>query len=191
MSPKRVTVVEVRERNPWGESIDENVVQDPSRTNLYIEGYSDVKTARELAESRGEDVKPLRHRLHWARAQSPSGNPDGKKVAEWRAKGYSVLQWDDAIKHGYKVDLSAAIKGADGSVRLGDLVLMVAPAPVAAAHHQRVRKATRELSETYQKTVETAVDNANVQMGYKKGSKGASGQVFELEGENFKDSPKT
>lgn len=175
---KKIIQVEVRERNPWGESVDESVINDAGKTNTFIEGYSDRKSRIEA----GKDERPLAHRLQYVRAENPNGTADGRRVAHWKRKGYTVPKWDEVVKAGYNVDLSAAQKGPDGSVRLGDTVLMWTTADKAAAHYKKQREDTKELSRMFENKVQTAVEEANKQMGYKAGAKGATGALFEVEG---------
>lgn len=160
-------VIEVKERNPFGESIDDSVMQNPSRTRTYVPGYSDKAVERERAIAEGEAPKALPARLHWVRAERSTGTPDNRRVADMKAKGYKVLLWDEAEKLGYKVSESAAHKGPGGEVVLGDTVLMMAPAPVAAAHYaanrQRIDNQFREL---VQEPLERAAEEANQRMGY-------------------------
>ena len=180
---KRTVTIEVKERNPYGESISEAVVNDPGRTSTYVGGYSDLRAQNEVEAHKGNAIRPLSRRLQWARAERPNGDADGRRVAHWKKKGYSVPTWDEAIAAGLDISASAAIKGPDGTVRLGDTVLMWAPAPVAAAHYKAQREATREASDAYQHKVEDATEQANKAMGYRVGSRGATAPVFEIEHE--------
>ena len=52
-----------------------------------------------------------------------------------------MLTWEEAKKCGYDMTDTAANKGPDGTVRMGDLVLMVTDARTAATHYQRNREA--------------------------------------------------
>ena len=178
---KKVTNVEVRERSPWGESVDEAFTQDPGRTSTFIGGYSDKRAEFEREARAGNDPMPLQHRFHWVRVERANGDADGRKVAQWKAKGYTKADWKVVAEAGYDLDTAAAQKMPDGSVRLGDLMLMWCPAPVAAAHSKRIKEDTKAASDAYQKRVEEATEDANRKMGYRTGSRGATGAVFEIE----------
>lgn len=180
---KKIVQVEVKERSPWGESVDDGVVNDPTRRSTFIGGYSDVRTAFESETRAGNDPRPLQHRFQWARAERPNGDADGRKVAQWKGKGYSKPTWEEVEKAGYDLAGSAAVKGPDGTVHLGDTVLMWCPARTAAAHAKRLREETKAASDAYQTRVEDAVEDANRKMGYKPGSHGATKAIFELEHE--------
>jgi len=102
------------------------------------------------------------------RGQAASGDADGRKVAEWRAKGYLPVKWEDADKYGIDLESSAAVKGPDGTVRLGDVVLMAAPAKVAATHYRRQREQTAEQEELrVYGPMQEAVDSYNRRTGDK------------------------
>lgn len=164
--PKRVQVIEIEDRNPFGEETDPSQYHTDERDALYIEGYSDKRKAFELAVARGERPDPLEWRMHWVRSQAASGDADGRKVAEWRAKGYIPVRWEDADKYGIDLESSAAVKGPDGTVRLGDVVLMAAPAKVAATHYQRQREQTADMVEQrVYGPMQDAVDSYNRRTG--------------------------
>ena len=180
---KRTVVIEVKERNPWGETLNDAVVNDPGRTSTYVEGYSNTRSTNEMEAAKGRNTTPLKRRLQWVRVERPNGDADGRRVAHWRKKGYTVPKWDEAIAEGYGIDVGAGQKGTDGSIRLGDTMLMWATADVAAAHYQAIRQATREASDAYQVSMEAATEQANRSMGYRPGARGATSPVFEIEHE--------
>jgi len=166
--PKRVQVIEVEDRNPFGEETDPSQLTNEERDALFIDGYSDKRREFELSVARGEHPDPLKWRLHWVRGQAASGDADGRKVAEWRAKGYLPVKWEDADKYGIDLESSAAVKGPDGTVRLGDVVLMAAPAKVAATHYRRQREQTAEQEELrVYGPMQEAVDSYNRRTGDK------------------------
>ena len=142
--------VQVEDRNPFGEEFDESIMEDPTRDSTYIEGYSDVRRQRELDVRAGKDPAPLKHRLQWARAKTFDGaRNDGRRVMHWQTnKRYEIIDYDEAVKMGYRVDLNPAIlRGEDGRAYLGERVLMIASAKVAAANLKKVRRDTAELAE--------------------------------------------
>lgn len=139
--PRR-ELITVQDRNPYGDDIDEALLNDPGRDSTFIPGYSDVRTQRELALRRGERPAPLRHRLQWARAKSFDGQRlDGKRVMHWKVnKKHEPLKYDDAIAMGYRLNENPAItKGPDGYAYLGEMILMHADARTAATNYAKVR----------------------------------------------------
>jgi hypothetical protein len=140
--PKKTIVVEVEDRNPFGENVDESIVDNPIRSLTYVPGYSDAKHKRELDIKEGKTPRPLRHRFQWVRAERATGSPDGTKINEFKGKGYHMIGWQEAIDLGYNMEESAAVKGEDGTCRLGDQVLMVCDAKTAATHYKRWRETT-------------------------------------------------
>lgn len=141
MARKQYVVVE--DRNPYGEEVDESLLNDAGKDSTYIEGYSDVRRQRELDVRDGKRPAPLKHRLQWARAKSFDGQKmDGRRVMHWQSrKGYRALSYDDAMKLGYRVDQNPAIqKGPDGMCYLGEQMLMVADARTAASNLVKLRE---------------------------------------------------
>jgi hypothetical protein len=171
-------VVEVRERSPFGESVDESIMQNPTRTRTFIPGYSDARIAQQRAIADGDDVTPLKHRLHWVRAERASGGADNRRIADMKAKGYRVPTWDELKTMGYDMDSSAAHKGASGEAILGDTVLMITDAAIANTHYKRVREATaNQFDDLVKGPLERSAADANARMGYK--GKGATAFEFD------------
>ncbi|KKL05246.1 hypothetical protein LCGC14_2607970 [marine sediment metagenome] len=120
----------------YGE-VPENVVANPATSLLDLPGYSDRRTEIELAIRDGEDFEPLTHRFQLVRHAGAAS-----RSAEWRREGYTTVKWDECVtkdgkmkKNEYGVDITgmpAAERMEDGTVRVGDLQLMVTPAENAA-----------------------------------------------------------
>jgi len=160
--PKRY--IEVSDPSPFGEQFDQAVLQDSGKDSTYIEGYSNVRTQRELAVARGERPEPLRHRLHWARGKTLDGvRDDGRRISHWQVnKHYRMLPYEEAVKLGYDVTANPAIrKGEDGLAWLGERVLMVADAPIAAANLKKVQQDTTAMLEAPQTRMQDAVESYN------------------------------
>lgn len=159
----RKQFIRVEDRTPYGEDFDEKILHDAAIDSTYIEGYSDVRTQRELDVRAGKKVDPLRHRLQWVRAKSTDNTADGRRPQHWSSrKGYRPLSYDEAIKLGYRVDKNMAIsKGADGNAYLADCMLMFCDAPVAAANLKRVQQDAVDLQERPQRAMEEAVERFN------------------------------
>ena len=133
---------EVTERNPFGdENVDEEVMEGLGRDITFVPGYSEKRMQREELIAKGYDPGSLDYRLHWVRAQHPSGMADGSKIAEMKAKGYTFLKWDEAKSLGITIEDSAAAKSETGNIVNGDLVLMVADKAAAATEFRRARQA--------------------------------------------------
>lgn len=178
---KKIIQVEVRERSPWGESVEDDKVANEARQSTFIPGYSDARAQFEREVALGNDPKPLRHRFQFARKERPDGTEDGRRIAQWKSKGYTKVKWDEAVAAGYDLDNSACQRGPDDSVLLGDTVLMWTPAPNAARRAKQIKEDTKAASDAYQKRVEDAVEDANKKMGRKAGARGATAAIFELE----------
>jgi hypothetical protein len=176
--PKK-SYVEVKERTPFGEDVDPEIMTQGHRGVTYIEGYSDVRQQRELAMRDGKKMPPLKHRLQWARAKS-SDNASAKhaRVQHWEMdQGYTPLAYDEAVELGYRVDRNRAItKGPDGLAYLGDQVLMMAGQTVAAANYVKVQRAQDEQNTRAETQLQDAVERFNVS------AKGASAQAFSFVG---------
>lgn len=171
--PRKLTVVS-EERNPFGEDVNVEFLEDRPTDITAVPGYSDLRQQRDAAIARGEKPKSLPGRLHWARAQTQGGQADNRKVAEWKNKGYRVVGWDEAASLGLDVESSAAQKGVAGDVRLNEYVLMYAPPEVAAARYRAQRKATMsQYEEVVQPKLDAAVARAR--------AAGMEDQEFSLE----------
>lgn len=141
-TPNAAPRVTVRPRSPFGE-IPDDVIDDPQVSVFDLPGYSDRRRDLELARATNQDVNGvspndiLSHRFQWVRCEH-GGSNTASRVAEWLAKGYKVVSWDDAASYGVKVDsVLGHSKDPDGNVRIGDTVLMVTDAQHAAMHLAR------------------------------------------------------
>ena len=173
--------IEVVDRNPYGDDVDPQAMEDAARDSTFIEGYSDVRSQRELDVRDGKQPAPLKHRLQWARAKSFDGTrSDGRRMMHWQVdKHYETLKYDDAIKMGYLVDKNPAItKGPDGLAYLGERVLMYATGPVAAANKRKVDGELAEQTQRAANRMEDAVERFN------RDTKGAHAQAFNFIGED-------
>ena len=130
----------------YGE-VDSDVIDNPETSLLDLPGYSDRRTANELAIRDGTPFEPLTHRFHLVRHAGAAS-----RSAEWRRQGYTTVKWDQCVtkdgktkENAYGIDLTgmpAAERMEDGTVRVGDLQLMVTDAKNAARiaylHQRRV-----------------------------------------------------
>jgi hypothetical protein len=161
---KKAIYIEVEDRNPFGESVDERVFADPTYTSSYIPGYSEQVRQNELRKANNEPIKPLKHRFHWARCRAlqDTERAEGRRVQHWKQKRYEVANYDDMIAQGYNLAENDAITpGPDRQAYWGEHVLMVASAEVAAAHVEKNRQAASDLEEKPQYMMDEAVERFN------------------------------
>lgn len=134
--------------NPFGTFSEEMMNGDGSAeaSPFEIKGYSDVRRARERDIAEGRKPRTINNgRFYLARAVNSKDAPDNRKVAQRKAQGYTVVQWEEAKKLGIDLSDSAFQKGADGTVRMSEYVLMHCSAEKAAVNLHRVRKADESL----------------------------------------------
>jgi hypothetical protein len=144
---RKVVYVEVEDRNPFGESVDDQVFNDPQYTSNHIPGWSDERHQNDLRTARGEPIVPLKCRFHWARCKDvkDTEKASGRRVQHWKQKRYEIPSYKEVQAMGYDLDENEAItEGSDGKAYWGEHVLMMASAEVAAAHYQKVQQANRE-----------------------------------------------
>lgn len=120
----------------YGE-VDADVVENPATSLLDLPGYSDRRVANELAIRDGKTFEPLTHRFQLVRHEGAAS-----RSAEWRRQKYTTVKWDECVtktgkakENPYGIDLTgmpAAERMEDGTVRVGDLQLMVTDAKNAA-----------------------------------------------------------
>ena len=161
---KKAIYIEVEDRNPFSESIDERVFEDPTYTSSYIPGYSEQMRENEIRKTENRPIKPLKHRFHWARCKSlqDTNRDEGRRVQHWKQKRYEVANYDDMVAQGYDLSENDAItKGPDGRAYWGEHVLMVASPEVAAAHYEKARQANADQQEQPQYMMDTAVERFN------------------------------
>lgn len=153
-------LVETRIRTEFGDVLDDPSFYDVSgadRDLTFVPGFSDMRRARDLAQAEVAAGKIARHEakidplpvnLYWVRTVKPSGAPDSTKQLDAGLAGYKVVHKDEIGKHEW---LKSAPPGctfdADGSIRKGDVVLMVVDGK-RAARNAAVRAAkTRRLTD--------------------------------------------
>ena len=161
---KKQVYIEVEDRNPFGEDIDERVFSDPTYTSNYIPGYSEARHANDVRKTKNEPITPLKHRFHWARCRSLHNTDasEGRRVQHWKQEKYEVANYDAMIKQGYDLSENEAIhKGADGRAYWGEHVLMVASADVAAALYQRNEEAIGAQERVAANMMDDAVEKFN------------------------------
>lgn len=121
----------------------------------YVPGFSELRLARDRAilevmqgKRRAADVPTLPYNFRWARCQDKKGEPDNRKVVRAGNRGYKVITKDDVGEGKLLKELPAGARmTADGMVRQGDTILMVATASRVArnefAKRARTESATK------------------------------------------------
>lgn len=139
-----VPLVKTQPASEFGDltaSVDFNDAQVMDRDMSYVPGFSDLRRARDLKvaeyhyhKADRKDIPELPVNMRWARNQSKDGKPDSSKIFGHSTKGYRTATikdvspdnpWLTAIPPG-------AEAGADGVIRKGDTILMVATKEQAA-----------------------------------------------------------
>lgn len=148
MALKKNAYITVETRNPFGESADDRVYNDPGFSASFVPGYSDKRHENELLKVDGHsgEVKPLKHRFHWARSRNMTNTAnDGTRMLHWKRQGYRVVGYQEAIDMGYNLAENPAIEpGEDGNAHWMEYTLTVCDAPTAAANWNRVQKRGEE-----------------------------------------------
>ena len=103
----------------------------------YIPGFSDQRREYDLAVKAGEKPTPLTMNCRWVRRTKVNGNPDNRKQIQHKNTGYRAATKDD-VGQAWMTELppSAEIL-PDGSIGLGDTVLMVTDAKTAGRNQLR------------------------------------------------------
>jgi hypothetical protein len=157
--PEPIRVTE----NPFGDVTDEQIAGVTDR--FYLAGYSDVRHQRELDIKAGEKPKPLPRRFQFVSIENQDGVPRGEKALEYRRMGYRPVMWDEAASLGIDLDNSAAVKGPDGNIRVGQQMLMVTDAEKAAYHFKKQRDAVAFQKKQTTHQLEAAAERYNAKFG--------------------------
>src|SRR5689334_209192 len=159
---RKITVVEVQDRNPWGdESMEDGDREDPGITQTELPGYSDKFRERELAVARGESPGPLPCRIQLARREGFDGRPDRRRVGHWERQGYKIAKLEDLQKFGISLEGSAYKIEVDGSITVTDLVVMICDAKNAAKLHGKMVREQQDQLEESERMIQRAAENYN------------------------------
>lgn len=121
----------------------------PDYDRTFVPGFSDLRIKRDLAVAEhragrisSADVPNLPANIRWVRCASKEGN-DNTKVFGSGTNGYKLVSKDD-VGEGKTITKmpGGAVQQADGTIRLGDCVLMITDNKTAA------RNAARKIAET-------------------------------------------
>ena len=131
-------------------------VSGADRDLTYVPGFSDMRRARDLElaaiaagkkDRRDAKIEPLPVNCRWVRATTVRGDPDARKQIGAGNLGYELVTKQDIGQPWLKGLPPGATFAADGSVRKGDTVLMVAPGERAARNAAAKAAYTRRMNE--------------------------------------------
>lgn len=154
----KVPIVVTQPPPEFGELKESPEFRDPTIMDTdftYVPGFSELRRARDQAivevrqgRRAASDVPTLPHNFRWARCQNQKGEPDNRKVIRAGNRGYQPVT-SDMVGEG-KVLPSlppGASVSADGTIRQGDVQLMIATAERVArnefAKRQKTESATK------------------------------------------------
>jgi hypothetical protein len=139
--------IEAREASIWGVVTDPEalIANAPTRDGFYVPGYSDKRAAWDAAKlawerggRHGPPPAPLDFRLQFVSVERGSGQPTGHKVAEFANQGYRKLKWDEAKSFGLDLANTQCMTDAEGNIRNGSQLLMIADRETAARNAARL-----------------------------------------------------
>jgi hypothetical protein len=118
--------------------------------HTYVPGFSELRLARDRAivevmqgKRRAADVPTLPHNFRWARCQTRAGEPDNRKVIRAGNRGYKAVTMNEVGEGKLLATLPpGAQTAADGTIRQGDTMLMVADAQRVARNELQKRAKT-------------------------------------------------
>lgn len=156
----------------FGELKDSAEFLDPNTMDsdlTYVPGFSELRFQRDQAivevlkgKRRASEVPSLPVNFRWARFQNKKGEPDNRKVIRAGNRGYKVVTTADVGEGKLIPKLPAGAEFlADGTIRQGDTVLMIADAQRVA----RNELAKRARTESATKGAEAGFDAALKSMG--------------------------
>ena len=168
--PRKVPLI-VTEPSAFGEipAFDPNKPAGLETDGTYVPGFSEQRVAFDTAVGRfkkGEigrsEIPTLDVNLRWARSQNKAGNPDSTKPFKHSRNGYRYVTREDVGKPWFKEEPGGCIWAADGTLRNGDTVLMVAPKEAAARNEANRRRETESRSAAVQNTFTNRLAEAGV-----------------------------
>jgi hypothetical protein len=150
-SSKKRPLVETAIRTEFGDVVEDSSFHDvggSDRDLSYVPGFSDMRRARDREVA---DVTQGRKRatpallpvnVRWVRAADLRGAPDARKQIGASNLGYRKATKDDIGEDWLKELPPGAQYDAEGAIRKGDVVLMVASGEQAARNAARKAVAT-------------------------------------------------
>ena len=115
----------------------------------YVPGFSELRLQRDQAivevmqgKRRASEVPTLPVNFRWERCQSKKGDPDSRKITQSNNRGYQAVT-KDQVGEGKLIQMPpGAHWEADGTLRQGDTILMVAEASRVARNELQKRART-------------------------------------------------
>lgn len=153
----------------FGELTSSPEFHDQSAMNAdltYVPGFSELRFARDKAivevlqgKRRANEVPTLPVNFRWARCQNKKGEPDNRKVIRAGNRGYKAVTKEEVGEGKLLKDLPAgASYQADGTIKQGDTVLMVAPANRVAQNEFNKRARTESATKGAEAGFEAALE---------------------------------
>lgn len=144
----KVPLIQSEPVSEFGDIALTSEFHDPAamaRDHSYVPGFSEMRRERDLqiAEVKagtrdGRDVRQLPVNCRWARSQNKAGEPDSSKMFSHSRRGYRAVTKDDVGKNDWFKELPGGTSyAADGTIRNGDLTLMVCDRESAARNQKR------------------------------------------------------
>lgn len=141
------------------------------RDYSYVPGFSDLRVARDKAilevlrgERDAKEVPTLPYNLRWARCETRKGEPDTRKVVSAENRGYRAVTQNDVGEGKLIPKLPAGSKfAADGTLKQGDVILMITDAKTAGRNEFAKRARTESAIRGAEEGFETALKQSGVQ----------------------------
>lgn len=146
--PVKVPLIAAGERALAGDASETPTFYSPevSQDLTFVPGYSDKRRQADEAKRTPGMAKPrIANRFQWVTVKGSSGAPDGRKVSTFQAMGYRPVKQSDFEGLGIAMPPAAQLD-TTGHVVLGDTMLYVTSAEVAARNENVLRRATDERS---------------------------------------------
>lgn len=169
----KVPIVITQPPPEFGELKESPEFHDTSAMNAdmtYVPGFSEQRLARDRAlgevlqgRRRANDVPTLSVNFRWARCQTRKGEPDNRKVIKAGNRGYKAVTGDQVGEGKLLPELPpGALIGADGMIRQGDTILMVASADKVARNEFNKRMRTESATRGAEAGFKIALEAAGV-----------------------------
>lgn len=142
-------LISAADRSPFGAAQETPEFYNYGQDVTYVGGYSDKRRHNALAGTEAGRLQGLKRvhidkRLHWARAMTPGGKPDGQDIASHRAQGYDFVTKDNLASLNLDVPASGQLDPTTGRYTCGDTVLMYCTREIAARNENVLRRATED-----------------------------------------------
>lgn len=161
----------------FGEVTSDAAFDDPQgrRGDLgFVPGFSEQRERRDRevaevmrGERRSNDVFTLSHNVRWGRCQTKNGTPENTKIFGHANSGYRLCTQQDIGQPWLKELPPGASYGADGTIRQGDVVLMVTDQQHASRNMAAKQRRTRQQLEATKDAYKDSVVGGSVETEFK------------------------